>query len=202
MPTGAHSGARSRAAFTPSHLPLRARRLEPVTLPTGGRSCAMPTGKMTVSQTLHVTPASTRLTYRRSLPEDAACLAELETVDGVMRFIGSLPVPTGEAANTLFVIEQEGLPIGLGGFVRSQAFDGKDWELICVIAVAHQGRGVASEACTALLSWGVQTRGWLRVLACVHEQNSGGLALALRLGFSECGRRVSDPDVLVLERAG
>lgn len=71
-----------------------------------------------------------------------------------------------------------------------------------MIAPDFRGMRLASEACTALVAWAFQAKGWPRVLACVHAENHRGLRLASDLGFREVGRRRSDTDVLVLEITG
>ena len=110
-------------------------------------------------------------------------------------------MPGNEAAATLFILERENVPVGWGGFVRSQALDGQEMELICAIIPACRRENLATEACGALVTWALESRLWPRILACVHCSNERGLALASRLGFREIGRRVSDPNVRVLERA-
>lgn len=146
-------------------------------------------------------PESQRLKYRRADSGDAAFLDTLAASEDVRQFIGGLPVPGNEAAATLFILERENVPVGWGGFVRSQALDGQEMELICAIIPACRRENLATEACGALVTWALESRLWPRILACVHCSNERGLALASRLGFREIGRRVSDPSVRVLERA-
>ena len=126
----------------------------------------------------------------------------LEGAAGVGEFIGGLPMPTQEhtADLVMFVISEDQTPIGLGGFVRSGALEGVDYELVCSILPTARCRGFASEACQAFLAWAWTARAWPRVLACVNRANEGGLALARQLGFTDVGPRLSDANVLVLVR--
>jgi RimJ/RimL family protein N-acetyltransferase len=116
--------------------------------------------------------------------------------------VGGLPLPDDEPRETLFILERGNACVGWAGFVGSQAFAGSDRELICVIAPDFRGTRLASEACTALVAWAFQAKGWPRILACVDAEDHRGLRLASNLGFREVGRRQFDSDVLVLEITG
>ena len=145
-------------------------------------------------------PESNRLTYRRPDEDDAGFFACLAMTDGVAQFMGDLPVPQADDGSRLFVLVQEGTPVGIAGFVRSGALEGRDMELICVVGTPWQKKGFAEEACRAILLWAFGEFGWLRVLGCVHDANARGRALAHNLGFREIGKRFLDPEVAVLEK--
>jgi RimJ/RimL family protein N-acetyltransferase len=148
-------------------------------------------------------PRSARLTYRPPQDTDRPFLRALGEATGVREFIGGLSMPTQErdADLILFVISDNQTPIGLGGFVRSDTSESGDFELVCSVLPIARCRGFASEACEALVLWVWTARPWPRVLACVNRANHPGMAVARKLGFIEVGPRLSDANVLILERA-
>lgn len=145
-------------------------------------------------------PRSRRLSYRQAVAGDAAFLRQLSACGDVRRYIGSLDVPDDDQLSTQFVIENAGSPIGFGGFVRSGAFEWREWELLCAISAEDQRQGFAAEACSAFMVWAFESRDWRRVIACVDRDNERGLALAFKLGFQMTAvRRYLQPEVCILE---
>ena len=144
-------------------------------------------------------PKSERLHYRLGNPGDDVFLRTLAELNDVMRFIGRLRVPVSQTAEKLFLLEKENVPVGWGGFVRSDRFNGDDWELICVIKPSCQNAGLAKEACKAFVSWGFEAFRWQKILACVDSQNEKGLNLAKSLGFRVISCRCPDNNTYVFE---
>jgi RimJ/RimL family protein N-acetyltransferase len=52
-----------------------------------------------------------------------------------------------------------------------------------VVAVAHQGQGIATEAVSAMVGWFQRTAGLNRFRASIHSENLPSIRLAERLGF-------------------
>jgi RimJ/RimL family protein N-acetyltransferase len=46
----------------------------------------------------------------------------------------------------------------------------------------HQGKGYATEACTAAIDWAFDRLGWSEVIHCIDPQNHGSQGVARRLG--------------------
>src|ERR1019366_9281207 len=90
---------------------------------------------------------------------------------------------------------------GVVGIVRSQAFEGRDVELICAVVQARRGQRIAQEACAMLLR-DYSAPGDARLLACVARGNDAGLRLAEHVGFEPLGisRPSSDDVILVMPR--
>ena len=62
-----------------------------------------------------------------------ALLRVLQQQDDVWEFVGTLPQPQEGDRHRLLAIMEGQVPIGIGGLIRSQAFDGKDVEVLCAL---------------------------------------------------------------------
>src|SRR5207237_3658567 len=87
-------------------------------------------------------------------PSDDELLRSLEQQDDVWEFVGTLPLPDEEHPHHLFVIVEGGASVGVAGLVRSPAFGGNDFELLCALRSEAQGRGLAKQACALVMPWG------------------------------------------------
>jgi RimJ/RimL family protein N-acetyltransferase len=93
-----------------------------------------------------------------------------------------------------FVMEHDGRFVGWIGLGRRDperpggvVADGVDLELSYVLPVRAWGRGYATEAATAVLTWSDARLGE-PMLVCTQVSNVASLRLATRLGFSEVAR--------------
>src|SRR5260370_24339123 len=70
-----------------------------------------------------------------------ALLRSLQLQDDVWEFVGPLPEPEQDDKHRLFAVMEGEVAIGIGGLIRSQAFDGKDFEVLCALRSEAQRRG-------------------------------------------------------------
>jgi len=77
------------------------------------------------------------------------------------------------------------VPLGIGGLIRSQAFDGKDFEVVCAMRSETQHRGLAKRACELILKWAFETAKVERVIACIDDHNEGARSIAMKIGMKE-----------------
>src|SRR5438046_4959959 len=77
--------------------------------------------------------------------------------------------------------------VGVAGLVRSQALEGKDFELLCALRSEAQGRGLAKQACMLVMAWGLDTLKLERVVACIGNGNDGASSIATKLGVTAWG---------------
>lgn len=138
---------------------------------------------------------TTRLELRPPEPGDFAEFLRLRTDAGVRRYLGG---PMSESAAwkqfglartswllgrpSLFMIREKvsGAYLGLVG--PWSLFGSQDEEVIWELHAAHQGKGLAFEAGTAVLSWLFADSERDRVRFYIHPHNAPSLALAARLG--------------------
>ncbi|WP_199442639.1 GNAT family N-acetyltransferase [Umezawaea beigongshangensis] len=85
--------------------------------------------------------------------------------------------------------------VGLGHLWPSLELPGDVPEIGWYVGVAHQGRGLATEAAAALLDHGLNRLGLPAVWALVHECDAGSLALAAKLGLLDVGSGTHHGDV-------
>jgi len=156
--------------------------------PTGGGAC--PAGHTAVSA-VELRPLS---------PPDDELLSSLEQQDDVWEFVGTLPLPDEEHPHHLFVIVEGGASVGVAGLVRSPAFSGTDFELLCALRSEAQGRGLAKQACALVMAWGFDTLKLERVIACIGDGNDGARSIATKLGMTELGSGPRGMTVYVKER--
>ena len=142
-----------------------------------------------------------RLELRRTILDDSAVLFAIHGDPEVARFLPRDPCPDVAACRSLVAEMQrveergqgfrwslwfEGAVVGSAGFhawSRSQGRAQISYELI----PEARGRGLASEAVTALVEYGFESMDLVRVTAEVHEANLPSQRLLLRLGFRRCG---------------
>jgi len=74
--------------------------------------------------------------------------------------------------------------MGFLGIFTSQALDGQEVELECILKPEFQGQGLALEACHKIVARGFQKYGWPRIIACVAEENKRSRRLVCRLGMT------------------
>ena len=114
-----------------------------------------------------------------------ALLRVLQQQDDVWEFVGTLPQPHEGDAHRLFAVMEGQVPIGIGGLIKSQAFDGKDVEVLCALRSEAQRRGLAKRACELILTWAFGTAGVERVIACIDDNNEGARTIATKIGMQE-----------------
>jgi len=114
-----------------------------------------------------------------------ALLRSLQLQDDVWEFVGPLPEPEQDDKHRLFAVMEGQIPIGIGGLIRSQAFDGKDFEVLCALRSEAQRRGLAKRACELILTWAFDTAKVERVIACIDDNNEGARTIAKKIGMKE-----------------
>ena len=114
-----------------------------------------------------------------------ALLRVLQQQDDVWEFVGTLPQPQEGDRHRLLAIMEGQVPIGIGGLIRSQAFDGKDVEVLCAMRSEAQHRGLAKRACELILTWAFETAKVDRVIACIDDHNEGARSIAVKIGMKE-----------------
>ncbi|KAD3633166.1 GNAT family N-acetyltransferase [Arthrobacter yangruifuii] len=101
--------------------------------------------------------------------------------------------PDGSEAWLNWIIREQGQAIG---FVQATAAaDGSTSDVAWVIGEAFQGRGAATDAARAMLSW-LRSRGIGRITASIHPDNLASAAVARRLGLLPTGSFDDDGEEL------
>ena len=138
-----------------------------------------------------VTP---RLVLRRARPDDVDDLHQVFSSPDAMRWWSTTPHETREQTvewlksmiaadpenNDDFVIEAQGRVIGKAGFWRLP-------EVGYILHPGHWGRGLATEALTAVIDHVMTTRDIDAVTADVDPANAASIRLLTRLGFEQTG---------------
>src|SRR2546429_10023716 len=114
-----------------------------------------------------------------------ALLRSLQLQDDVWEFVGPLPEPEQDDKQRLFAVMEGQVPIGIGGLIRSQAFEGKDFEVLCALRSEAQRRGLAKRACELILTWAFEPPKVERVIACIDDHNNGARPIATKIGMKE-----------------
>lgn len=114
-------------------------------------------------------------------------LRSLQEQDDVWEFVGALPEREDGDAQRLFAVIEGQVAVGIGGLIKSQAFDGKDFEVLCAMRSEAQRRGLAKHACQLILAWAFDTANVERVIACIDDDNEGARSIATKLGMKELG---------------
>jgi RimJ/RimL family protein N-acetyltransferase len=112
-------------------------------------------------------------------------LRSLQEQDDVWEFVGALPEREEGDAHRLFAVIEGEVAVGIGGLVKSQAFDGSDFEILCVLRSEAQRRGLAKRACQLILAWAFAAGNVERVIACIDDDNAGARSIATKLGMKE-----------------
>jgi len=145
-------------------------------------------------------PQLTPVELRPLTPSDDELLSALEQQDDVWEFVGTLPLPDEEHPHHLFAIVEGKASVGVAGLVRSQALEGKDFELLCALRSEAQGRGFAKQACMLAMAWGFDTLKLERVIACIGDGNDGARSIATKIGMTELGAGPPGATVYVKDR--
>jgi RimJ/RimL family protein N-acetyltransferase len=114
-----------------------------------------------------------------------ALLRSLQLQDDVWEFVGPLPEPEQGEQPGLFAIIEGQVPVGIGGLIRSQALEGKDFEVLCALRSEAQRRGLAKRACELIVRWAFETAKVERVIACIDDNNEGARTIATKIGMKE-----------------
>jgi RimJ/RimL family protein N-acetyltransferase len=98
----------------------------------------------------------------------------------------------------LCLVEQrsDGEPVGMCGLLVRPTLDLPD--LGYAFSPAYWGRGYATEACRALLTWAKRAHGLTQVLAIVKPSNAGSIRVLEKLGFVRDGQRELGPGDVVI----
>src|SRR5436309_13893294 len=96
-----------------------------------------------------------------------ALLRSLQLQEDVWEFVGPLPEPEQDDKHRLFAAMAGQVPIGIGGLIRSQSFDGKDSEVLCALRSEAPRRGPANRACDLIPTWAFDTAAVHRVAAWI-----------------------------------
>ena len=88
----------------------------------------------------------------------------------------------------MWVLEdrESGQVIGRAGLEYKEGFEGL--ELGFMLGVAYQHQGYAYEACSAILSYGIEELGQENYCSFINENNEASIRLCGRLGFLPQGR--------------
>jgi RimJ/RimL family protein N-acetyltransferase len=86
------------------------------------------------------------------------------------------------------IVPQGGGPlIGTIGF-HTISIANRSAEIAYDIAPEHWGRGIASACCRALVGWGFDSRGYLRIQASALDSNAGSVRVLQKCGFQLEGK--------------
>ena len=83
-------------------------------------------------------------------------------------------------------VRESGQVIGRAGLEYKEGFEGL--ELGFMLGVAYQHQGYAYEACSAILSYGIEELGQENYCSFINENNEASIRLCGRLGFLPQGR--------------
>src|SRR2546428_8393666 len=114
-----------------------------------------------------------------------ALLRSLQLQDDVWEFVGPLPEPEQDDKHRLFAVMEGQIPIGIGGLIRSQAFDGKDFEVLCALRSEAQRRGPGKPAREVVLTWALDTAQVERVIARIADNNESARTIAQNIGMQQ-----------------
>src|SRR3989442_8230390 len=110
-----------------------------------------------------------------------ALLRSLQLQDDVWEFVGPLPEPEQDDKHRLFAVMEGQIPIGIGGLIRSQAFDGKDFDVLCALRSEAQRRGLPKRACQLRLTLGFDTANVGHGIALVFYNNERARPIAKKI---------------------
>lgn len=142
-----------------------------------------------------------RLRFRQLVEDDADTLAALFADPEVMRFIGIGGVLTRDRAQRSIerqqaeyrergfgewaTIDREtGDMIGLCGLIRWPDIDGvEELEVAYLLAREAWGRGLGTEAATAIRDHAVDELGSTRLVSCIYPDNHASIRVATKVGM-------------------
>jgi ribosomal-protein-alanine N-acetyltransferase len=123
----------------------------------------------------------------RFLPEDEMSLEEVRDILEWLRSCYRKNTPEKILKWTLAIVWQETSRVigwcGLGPL----DFNTREIELFCGLSEAHWGRGIAAEACRAVLDYAFTDIGLSRIVAVVKPQNVQSIRLIEKLEMSPEG---------------
>ena len=142
-----------------------------------------------------------RLRLRELTEADAPALLELYRDPTVMRFMGAPPSSVEVEAGNItahrsnyyatrgyglwgVVARDEDVIIGRCGLLDATIRDRAEVEISYLLAPDARGRGLATEAARAVLSFATSSLGLRRVVAVVHPDNEPSRRVAERLGMT------------------
>jgi hypothetical protein len=147
----------------------------------------------------NLTIGTERLQLRPLGDSDFPILQELSNRPAVREFLGSVANAAPVGAEVLLGIEERQHLIGVVGVFQSNALDGKDVELTCVLLedfVIFEGSGFATEACQGVVEWARDRKPRPRILGCVHDHNARSQKLVRKLGMKVLGKRPSGTETV------
>jgi len=146
-------------------------------------------------------PESPRLTHRAFTVDDAEAFFALNSNPDVMRFTGEAPMLTLEAAREAImsypdfdtvgfgrwacVLKSTGAVIGFCGLKQLKELDAVD--VGYRFMPEYWGRGLASEAAGASLTFGFETLGLQRIIGLVLPENLASIRVLEKIGMHADG---------------
>ena len=142
-----------------------------------------------------------RLLIRRDTVEDADAVAALWSDPDVMRHMAGPRDPArvrqavidsaqGEAkAITIWSVEERssGEFVGDCGLIRKEIAGQDEVELVYLIVRKHWGRGIATEAASAVRDYAFRDLDLDRLVAMVHPENAASCRVAEKIGMAYDG---------------
>jgi RimJ/RimL family protein N-acetyltransferase len=128
------------------------------------------------------------LTFILLRDADTALVDELNARDEVKRYMGAI-THTPHLRARIHVVEEDGVPVGIVGLVKSTGLLGspEGYHLVCALIEAAQGRHLGTIACKTILDLESTTPPH-GVFACIDPANARAEALARNLGFAPTDR--------------
>lgn len=151
-------------------------------------------------------PETTRLAHRALTVDDAEALFAINSHPEVMRFTGEPPCPSLDAARNAIrqypdfetvgygrwgcVLKDTDSVIGFCGLKYLPELDEVD--VGYRFLPEYWGRGLATEACTASLEFGLRTIGLRRIIALVLPENAASIRVLEKSGMRRDGTKRYD----------
>lgn len=145
-----------------------------------------------------------RCLIRETIPEDATAFSEIYRDPEITRYTEGFSAEADTERETIreyiqkfyefygfgvwtVLWKETGEVIGRVGFERPEAP-----ELGYMIATPWQGKGIATEVCSAVLRVAKEELGFTQVRARIHCDHAASLRVISRLGFHEIGRNATE----------
>lgn len=142
-----------------------------------------------------------RLLLRPFKLDDAGALFTIYQDPQVMRYVGKAPVTLADERNRLrrhiknhylrlgygllaTVLKDTGAVIGRCGFLNWKIEGRQRTEVGYLLARAHWGQGLATEAAQALVHFGFGTLRKRRLISLIHPDNAASIRVALKIGMA------------------